>query len=274
MRVKEMMSSPVRTVSSDKSVLHAAGLMEELKIGSLAVTEHISITGIITSRDTRKAHPNRIVADAMTPDPITVPAECFCWEALQIMENNGIERLLVTEKDQVVGIITRDTIRVRLGEQLDPLTGLFRPGYIQTIVEELLQNGQYFQLLFADLNNFGKINKIYGHPIGDDVIRGFAERIRSMTTPDEFICRYAGDEFVIVSLKTEAEIVKLVQKLSDPFVVSGVPVTSAVGVVLGIHEPAFFSLSFREIVSKASLASSTLKKAQPLGEKFANFSKN
>jgi len=273
-KVKEMMSSPVITVSSDKSVLHAAELMDELRIGSLAVTEHKEIMGIITSRDARKAHPNRIVADAMTPDPITVAADSFGWDALQVMEEKGIERLLITENDQVVGLVTRDTVRVRLSELLDPLSGLFRPGYIQTIVEELMSNRQNFYLLFIDLNNFGKINKQYGHPIGDDVIKGFSERIRSLTMPDEFICRYAGDEFVIVSLREEDEIKKLVQALSDPFVISGVQVTSSVGVVKGSGDPAFLSLSFREIVSRASLASSTLKKIQPIAAKFANFSEN
>lgn len=263
MKVKEIMSSPLRTVSSDKSVQFAAELMEELRIGSLAVMDHSEITGIITSRDARKAHPNRIVADAMTPKPITVSTDSYGWDALQVMERHGIERLLIRESEQVVGIITRDAIRVRLSELLDPLTGMFRSGYIQSIGEEMLDNRQPFHLLFVDMNNFGKINKVYGHPVGDDVIRGFAERIRALSTSQDFFCRYAGDEFVIVTLQAEEDVQSLIRRLSEPFIVSGVPVTSAVGVV-GPSEPAFFSLSFREIVSKASLQSSTIKKMELL----------
>ena len=69
MKVSEIMASSVYTVSSDKSVSYAAERMNEWKVGSLIVVDHGTVMGIITSRDVRSSHPNRIVADAMTTKP-------------------------------------------------------------------------------------------------------------------------------------------------------------------------------------------------------------
>ena len=61
-------------------------LMNELNIGSLIVEDYGSITGIITSRDIRSSHPNRLAADAMTPNPICISANAFIWDAQTLME--------------------------------------------------------------------------------------------------------------------------------------------------------------------------------------------
>lgn len=260
MKVAELMSAPIHCVSSYRSVQYASEMMAELEIGSLVVKDYDQTMGIITSRDVRKAHPNRIVADAMTPDPVTISADSFIWDALKIMEQLRIERLLVTRDASVVGMITRDAIRIRLGRLLDPLTGLFRQGYVQSIGNELLRNRERFQLLFIDLNKFGEINKRYGHPVGDDVIRGFAAKLSTLVAPEDCLCRYAGDEFVILSSRTEQEMSALIEAITEPIDISGVTVSAAVGMLCGEKEPDFLSLSFREIISRASLLSTSQKK--------------
>ncbi|TMV52859.1 CBS domain-containing protein [Paenibacillus mesophilus] len=259
MKVGELMSSPVQSVSSDKSVRHASELMARLEIGSLVVQDHGSLVGILTSRDVRQSHPNRIVADAMTRKPVSVPVDSFVWDALGTMERLRIERLLVTDNDRVCGIITRDTIRIHLSELQDPLTGLFRPAYVQAIGEELLRRRERFHLLFIDLNDFGEINKRYGHPVGDDLIKGFADKLLTLATADDYLCRYAGDEFVIVTVRPEASFQQLVDVLREPQIIEDIPVSMTVGTVSGQYEPGFFSYSFRDLISKASLLSTSLK---------------
>jgi diguanylate cyclase (GGDEF)-like protein len=116
--------------------------------------------------------------------------------ALNIMLQYQIERLPVTKDEQVVGLVTRETLKIKISELVDPLTGLFRAPYIHIIGEDLLKKRECFQLLFVDLNNFGMINKLFGHPVGDDVILGYAEKLKSYTEKGDYLCRYAGDEFV------------------------------------------------------------------------------
>lgn len=260
MKVGELMTSPIQTISSDKSVRYASELMAKLKIGSLVVEDYGAITGIVTSRDIRQTHPNRIVADAMTPDPVSVSDNCFVWDALGIMEKLRIERLLVSDGIRVCGIITRDTIRIKLGELQDPLTGLFRPAYVKAVGQEMLRKRERFHLLFIDLNSFGAINKRYGHPVGDDLLKGYADRLLSLTGADDYLCRYAGDEFVILTVRPEHELQQLLRMLQEPFVIEDIPVSTAVGHVSGQQDPDFFSYSFRDLISKASLHSTSLKK--------------
>ncbi len=260
MKVSEIMTCSVYTVSSDKSVSHASELMNEWEVGSLIVMDHGIVEGIITSRDVRSSHPNRIVADAMTPNPVGISAEIFIWDALKVMDQYRVERLLIMEEDKLAGLVTREAIRMKLSEFMDPLTGLYRAPYIQSIGEAFLRKEQPFHLFFIDLNGFGEINKRYGHPFGDDVICEFSSRMASLVIEErDFLCRYAGDEFVMITLADEVEIDRYIQLFSRSVVISNVAVSAAIGYVNGLEEPGFFSLPFREILSKASLMSTSAK---------------
>lgn len=259
MKLAELMTSPLRTVSSGKSVLHAAALMAEHRIGSLAVMDNERIVGIITSRDVRAAHPNRIVADAMTPDPVTAAADCFAWEALAAMENEDIERLIVMDGRQAVGIVTREAIVSRLAEWKDTMTQMYRSPYLHAIGEDKLHKRLPFQLLFLDLNRFGEVNKQYGHPVGDDLIRGYAEKLKTLFGDDDYLCRYAGDEFAAITTRPDVEVKQIIDNLSSPISVGPASLTASIGWLNDSREPDFYRLPFRELVSRASLMSTRAK---------------
>ncbi len=259
MKVADVMTAPVHTVSSNKSIWYASNVMAELRIGSLVVVDAGQIAGIITSRDVRAAHPNRIVADAMTPDPVSVPTHAFLWDALHTMEKEAIERLVVVQEDHIAGMVTRETLVTRLAEWNDPMTKLYRSPYIHAIGKELLARGEPFQLLFIDLNRFGEVNKQFGHPVGDDMIRGFADKLKSLFGPEDFICRYAGDEFAVITHKPNSTVKQLIDEISQPLVIGMVSISADVGWVNEENEPEFFGMSFREAISRASLLSTEAK---------------
>lgn len=260
MKICEIMTPSIFSISSDQSVSRASEMMNELKVGSLIVIDHGAVSGIITSRDIRTSHPNRIVADAMTPDPVCISSDRFIWEALKRMDEHQIERILIMDDGRLVGLVTREAAKMKVSEFVDTLTGLYRAPYIQYIGEEFLKNRQPFHLLFVDLNDFGLINKRYGHPFGDDVIRAFAaEASMNLTEGRDFLCRYAGDEFVMISLADETEIGKFRELFSNSIVVQDIPVPASVGHINGYGEPDFFTLSFREILHRASMLSTHLK---------------
>jgi diguanylate cyclase (GGDEF)-like protein len=259
LKVADVMTVPVHTISSDKSVWYAANVMAELRIGSLVVIDDGQVTGIITSRDVRAAHPNRLVADAMTPDPISVPMHTFLWDAIHTMEEKVIERLVVIQDDHVAGLVTRESLVTRLAEWNDSMTNLYRSPYIHAVGEELLNRHETFQLLFIDLNRFGEVNKQFGHPVGDDIIRGFAQKLKSLFGPEDFICRYAGDEFTIITKKADSVVQQLIEGISEPLVTDRVSITADVGWVNERNTPEFIHLTFRELISKASLLSTEAK---------------
>ncbi|WP_276357529.1 GGDEF domain-containing protein [Cohnella caldifontis] len=260
MEVSELMTTSVHTISSGKSIAYASERMNERKVGSLVVMDHGTVCGIITSRDIRASHPNRIVADAMTPEPIAVSSDQFVWDAVKIMDRHGIERVVVMDGDRLAGLVTREEIAIKLSQYADPLTGLYRAPYIQSIGAKFLKRGQPFHLLFIDLNEFGLINKRYGHPFGDDVIRAFSDRLAGAVAEGrDFLSRYAGDEFVMITLGNETEAEELVRYAAQPVAVGGIAVSSAVGHVDVHRESDFSKLSFRDVLEKASLLSTSRK---------------
>lgn len=58
--------------------------------------------------------------------------------------------------------------------------------------------GKKAALLFMDLNNFKLINDTLGHHYGDCLLKEIAIRLRRCLQEQEFICRYGGDEFIIL----------------------------------------------------------------------------
>jgi len=79
----------------------------------------------------------------------------------------------------------------------DLLTGL--PNY-RAFLEHIKQkvDGDHFAILFIDLDNFKKINDVYGHDQGDEVIGLIAQHLQQMLPMDHFLCRRSGDEFIAV----------------------------------------------------------------------------
>ena len=260
MKVDELISGPVHTISPEKSVFHAAELMDGQGTDTLVVVDHGVVAGILTSRDVRSSHPNRIVADAMTPDPVTVSPDIFIWDALKIMDRHRIGRLLIQDGNTLAGVVTREAVRIKLSELMDPLTGLYREPYIRAIGEALLEKEQPFHLLFVDLNDFREVNKRYGHPFGNDVILAFARRLAKWAKETrDFLYRYGGDEFVMISTAEEETVDRFIRTISRPLDINRVTVSAAVGHVNGLKEPRFFSMPFREMLAKASLLSTCAK---------------
>lgn len=59
-----------------------------------------------------------------------------------------------------------------------------------------------FYLTFIDLGDFKEINDNFGHEVGDQVLREMSNFLRTLFY-DSFVCRYGGDEFIILSTTNE-----------------------------------------------------------------------
>ncbi|OFE14002.1 hypothetical protein PHACT_07365 [Pseudohongiella acticola] len=85
---------------------------------------------------------------------------------------------------------------------IDPLTGLFNRTAFSTSLSKILANceaqGGSFALLFIDLDGFKAINDTQGHGVGDKVLFAIAQRLILFSKGPDHICRWGGDEFIIV----------------------------------------------------------------------------
>jgi len=89
-------------------------------------------------------------------------------------------------------------------EQLkDPLTQLSSRTLMERRLQFKLKSQESFTAIIVDVNNFKKINDIYGHIIGDKVLKDISRILLSKTNREDFVCRYGGDEFFIILESTK-----------------------------------------------------------------------
>jgi len=84
----------------------------------------------------------------------------------------------------------------------DALTGLYNrfglSRFGQQFYDNLLAAEGSVQILFIDLDNMKAINDKHGHETGDQALKDTAELLRASASPDAFIMRYGGDEFILI----------------------------------------------------------------------------
>jgi diguanylate cyclase (GGDEF)-like protein len=84
----------------------------------------------------------------------------------------------------------------------DPLTGLLNRRYLEEILARDLHRAHRrhadMSVVMLDLDNFKRFNDTFGHAAGDSVLRELGRVIRGILRKTDIICRYGGDEFVLV----------------------------------------------------------------------------
>lgn len=95
----------------------------------------------------------------------------------------------------------------------DPLTGLANSRCLLRQLERLLsvpptpsrEEQAPFSVVMLDLDRFKEVNDALGHLRGDDLLRQVANTLTEISRPADLVCRYAGDEFVLVLPGATAE---------------------------------------------------------------------
>ncbi len=91
----------------------------------------------------------------------------------------------------------------------DGLTGLVNHRTFQERISEMLARAERSTgrqaLLLTDIDHFKKVNDSYGHPVGDEVLRGVAHVMRECVRKIDVAARYGGEEFAIVLEGTDRE---------------------------------------------------------------------
>lgn len=100
--------------------------------------------------------------------------------------------------------------KVSMAEKLaetDFLTGLYNNRMFQKVTDEITADANTpFSLLLLDIDRFKKVNDTYGHPIGDEVLREFASRLRRAShNYNGIVSRNGGEEFSIILPNAEKD---------------------------------------------------------------------
>ncbi len=91
----------------------------------------------------------------------------------------------------------------------DALTGLFNRGAYELLIQNVDQD--HMAMLIVDVDHFKQINDTYGHATGDKVLKKVAELLKHSFRSVDIICRFGGDEFVVVMTRVNSSMRQLVE---------------------------------------------------------------
>ncbi len=92
-------------------------------------------------------------------------------------------------QDFVICSVYKDENRI----SVDKLTGCFNKEYLESSEVK-----DHQKMVFVDLDGFKPINDHYGHNKGDEVLREFAFKMKSMLRESDIMIRFGGDEFILL----------------------------------------------------------------------------
>lgn len=112
----------------------------------------------------------------------------------------------------------------RLNEQVyrDTLTNAFNREYLTAKLSGIISRGNC-TVLMLDIDNFKKINDMYGHPVGDVVLQNCVGVLSSKLREQDVVIRYGGDEFIVLlDFIDQDEAINIVARLNETFLSNSV----------------------------------------------------
>lgn len=268
-KVSEIMIKDYIVIDSLWGIRRIHDLADQTDMDCFPVADNHMIIGVLTRNDLIKAHPNRIALDAMTGKFKEIQANESIWKAKEALDMGGADLLLVTHEGEIVGILTKQVLNFEIGKHIDLLTGLHKSDYILYKSLEFLEQGKEISVVFFDINNFGYINKEFGHVVGDRILQEIAQLLKVNTPEESYLCRYGGDEFALLTAnyaedcKALAE--KLLQIIREHQFPQNIDISVSAGIAGGRRRNARMTDMYETVsnlINIASIASTKAKKQQ------------
>jgi diguanylate cyclase (GGDEF)-like protein/PAS domain S-box-containing protein len=177
-------------------------------------------------------------------------------------------------QDTVVGVhmfgrnVTHEREKLRSLEAQtisDYLTGLLnRKGFDRRLAESMAcasadTGARPLALLLVDLDDFKAVNDNYGHPVGDQLLVAFAQRLRACVRKGDAVARIGGDEFAVIlediaDRNAMASVANtIVEAARAPFVIDGHMLAASASVGSAIHD-ARHAMTVSELFLHADMA--------------------
>ena len=209
--------------------------------------------------------------------PLLLAAVVIAAQPLTIVFTGPVE---VVAALLVVMVMIRQVLAVRENRQLlsavaeqalhDPLTGLANRALFNLRLADAMEvrgrHGAAVAVVTLDLNDFKMVNDALGHPVGDALLIGVADRLIDTVGPDDTVARVGGDEFsvVLTGSADAAHLVanRLVEAFEAPFMLKGHELSMRPSFGLAIAEPDGADVSDEELLRRADTAMYSAKRSR------------
>jgi diguanylate cyclase (GGDEF)-like protein len=180
--------------------------------------------------------------DFQTPSFLVLDRTLSARPIRLLQEGDTVSTLATTSSLLIENLLhKRRQARAQKFALTDPLTRLFnRRMGLATLDQEIARSARTQQpltILLLDLDNFKHLNDTHGHVQGDAALRATADVLRRTLRRTDTICRYGGEEFVVILADTRPdEAVLLAARVSSAVELRGLelglPVTVSIGVTM------------------------------------------
>ena len=157
-------------------------------------------------------------------------------------------------------------IRARLEHQAstDPLTGLFNHrSFHERLRAELTRASRshdVVSVLMLDIDDFKRVNDIYGHGSGDEILRSLADALKSSVRATDAVCRLGGEEFAIVMTSRDAQDAdRLARRLLERVASASFEPAGRITISVGLARGPEHAMNPRELIACAEAAMMTAK---------------
>jgi diguanylate cyclase (GGDEF)-like protein len=187
---------------------------------------------------------------------------------VQAIENALVRRRLVAENKSLLERLKRVNAYQAL---YDHLTGLPNRALLDDRLAQALSSCQRsaraMAVLFIDLDGFKVVNDLFGHQVGDDLLRAMASRLADNCRESDSVARFGGDEFVLVcpdvKLSADACVIAahLLERLAEPITIDGTAHSITASIGIAVTEPGAPLQSAETLLRNADTAMYRAKEA-------------
>jgi diguanylate cyclase (GGDEF)-like protein len=157
-------------------------------------------------------------------------------------------------------------IRARLEHQAqtDPLTGLYNHRAFHERLRRALANAsrshEAVSILMLDIDDFKRVNDVYGHGAGDEILRSLADTLKDTVRSSDVVYRLGGEEFAIVIVSRAIENAEqLAHRLVEHVAAAEFEPAGRITISVGLARGPEHAMNPRELIACAEAAMMTAK---------------
>lgn len=216
---------------------------------------------VVATLDWDPQHPGRRLLDKFLPLTLGLLALLLALALINYRKMHAAALAVVASERRAVHVAYHDR-----------LTGLGNRSGLELRLQEILAQGADGPVRYAlhcvDLDSFKDVNDTFGHPVGDELLRIVARRLKRLSGGDGFCFRLDGDEFAVLQrIDDEAHVVRLAEGIRAVLAkrlalsTGRLQVTASVGV--GVMDGT--AVDAAELLRRADLALVTAKRGGGAG---------